>query len=446
MSLTNWIIILSFLLIPVILSIYRNQKISQKNERLLEKSEKWGRNIPSSLHPQIDLDKCIGCGACVEACPEKTVLGLIYGKAHLISASDCIGHGACKDACPSDAIELVLGTEKRGVDIPVLDHHYQTNIRGIYVAGELRGMGLVFNSIRQGARAVQYIAQDLKSSPDLSGKLPPNCLDLLIVGAGPAGISAALKAKELGLNFLLIEQEDSIGGAIAKFPRHKIIILSDYIEIPLAGKIRRNKIAKEEIIELFSNLIAKYSIPVEFNCPMRNVSREDGYFRIEAGDKNFFAQRVLLAIGRRGTPRKLGVPGEDNPNVFYSLREPEEFAGSRCTVVGGGDSAIETALALSEQPGTEVTLSYRGDKFWRAKQYNVDALEKAVQSGKIRLFLRSQVVEIRKDRVTLSLPDGTTSIPNDWVFVMIGGTLPNKLLRQLGIETTTVFGEKLSAS
>lgn len=169
----------------------KRHKTDKINLEVKQQSVQAGLTEPVSLHPVIDLKTCIGCGSCVKACPEQPehhVLGLIQAKAHLVSPTDCIGHGACKTACPVNAIELVFGSERRGVDIPVLTPAFETSVPGIFVAGELGGMGLIKNALEQGRQAVEVIS---KTRPRKKGMI-----DLLIVGAGPAGFSASLAAMQ----------------------------------------------------------------------------------------------------------------------------------------------------------------------------------------------------------------------------------------------------------
>src|ERR1019366_8687071 len=140
--------------------------------------------------------KCLGCGSCVKACPEQPhheVLGLIDGKAVLVGPTECIGHGACKAVCPFDAFPLVFAAKRGGLDVPVLKQNFESNVRGIYVAGELGGMGLIKNALAQGQQALEAIAK--------AGAKRPGALDVLIVGAGPAGLAASLAAKKLGLAY-----------------------------------------------------------------------------------------------------------------------------------------------------------------------------------------------------------------------------------------------------
>lgn len=398
----------------------------------LADSQQAGLMLPASLHPWIDPARCLGCGSCVDACPEKNVLGLVGGKAALITPSACIGHGACKQACPLDAISLVLGTEERGVEIPFVSPEFETNVPGIFVAGELGGMGLIRNGIAQGKQAVDSIARCERPRED-------DVLDAVIVGAGPAGISATLRARELGLRVETLEQE-SLGGTVAHYPRGKIV-MTEPVDLPLYGKIKLRETTKESLLALWKDVIERTGIEIRYGERVERIARErNGLFRVDATNTRLHAHTVLLAIGRRGTPQKLGVSGEELPKVVYRLIDPEQYAGRQVLVVGGGDSAIEAATALAEVPGTEVTLSYRGDSFYRARSANRAQLQKAVREGRVTLMLQSKVVAIGKDEVELQTSGGSTTIENDAVIVYAGGILPTDFLRSIGIAIETKRG------
>lgn len=189
MSSMIWLYALPLLLIWFYY-LWKRSKNHQKSKNVFDEAIASGMTEPASIHPVIDHIRCLGCATCVVACPErsKNVLGVIHGKAHLVNPTHCIGHGACKTACPFDAIELVFGTEKRGVDIPQVDENFQTNVPGIYIAGELGGMGLIRNAVTQGVQAVDSICKldSFKKAKDNSNGV----IDLVIVGAGPAGLGA----------------------------------------------------------------------------------------------------------------------------------------------------------------------------------------------------------------------------------------------------------------
>ena len=385
---------------------------------------------PASLHPVIDYARCLGCGTCVKACPEKNVLGIMDNRARLITPSSCIGHGACKTACPTQAITLVFGTATRGVDIPQVGTDFQTNIPGIYIAGELGGMGLIRNAIEQGRQAIEAIAGNGRRGR-------ADQLDVLIIGAGPAGISAAMAAKEMNLSYRVLEQ-DTVGGTIAHYPRGKVVMTAP-AKLPIIGEFRFAETSKENLMGFWSGVVEQAGLDIRTGARVESIDVLDGGFRVAAG-QSLAASNVLLAIGRRGTPRKLGIPGEEQSKVVYRLVDPEQYRGQRVLVVGGGDSALEAAVSLAQEPGTEVTLSYRGAAFNRVKAKNRERVAAARETGRLRVELGSRVEQITADAALLALAAGEERIGNDAVIVCAGGILPTTFLESLGIAVETRYG------
>src|SRR5450631_2827693 len=364
--------------------VWRQRRVHKHHNQILQDTVAAGMTEPASLHPLINDAKCLGCGACVKACPETShhdVLGLINGKAALIGPTDCIGHGACKTACPFDAITLVFGTARRGLDIPVLKPTFESNVPGIYVAGELGGMGLIKNALTQGQQALEAIAK--------AGVKRAGALDVLIVGAGPAGLAASLAAKKLGLKFLTVEQE-ALGGAVFQYPRGKLVMTAP-VELPLIGKVQFRNTSKEELLKFWNHACNSNGLNVSYQERVESVEQKDGVFHVRTNQRQHVASSILLGIGRRGTPRKLGVPGEELPKVVYRLLDPEQYRGQKVIVVGGGDSALEAAASIAELGDTEVHLSYRGEAFQRAKQKNRQRVDAASVKGQLKVLLNSQV-------------------------------------------------------
>jgi len=423
----------SILFCVVIVAIYL-KKLKQASdivETKVEKAKEEGLHEPVSLYPYIDLGSCIQSGACVAACPEEDILGILKGGGTLINASQCVGHGACFHACPTEAISLVIGTEKRGVDLPHVSESYETNVQGIYIAGELGGMGLIKNSVDQGKFAVQNM---IKSGIEKDN----STLDLIIVGAGPAGIAASLTAKKNGLNFLTLEQ-DTIGGTVFTFPRAKIVMTAP-MDLPLYGKIKLYDTTKQELIDLWEDALRKNDITIQEKTKVESIIPVKGGFRVETIKGDIFkAKNVLLAIGRRGSPRKLGIPGEMSEKVAYRLLEPELIYDKEIMVVGGGDSAIESALLLCQN--NKVILSYRKDKFSRLKPKNRTKILEAIDEGKVDMHYNSNLTQIEKDRVFLKYNDGREEVmENDMVYIFAGGELPTQFLQKAGVEITRRFG------
>lgn len=411
----------------------RRRSLTLRTIRQREAARAAGLVEPASLHPLIDPAVCLGCATCVAACPEKDVLGIIRGKAVLANPSNCIGHGACKEACPTDAISLVLGTETRGVDIPVVGPDFQTRAPGIYVAGELGGMGLIRNAIEQGRQAVDAIAGSL-------GRRAGARLDLLVVGAGPAGFSATLAAKHHGLRSITVEQE-TLGGTVAHYPRGKIV-MTQPAELPLYGKVRLRETSKEALLAFWQDVERRTGAAIRYGERMEAMDRAADHWVVRTTRGEYRATCVLLAIGRRGTPRKLGIPGEEHEKVVYRLIDPEQYAGRRVLVVGGGDSALEAAASTAEA-GAHAVLSYRGESFSRAKPANRERVERAAHAHGLEVALGSTLREITPEGVCLTTREGEQRLPNDAVIVCAGGILPDAFLRACGVELETAHGKVL---
>ncbi|MAM28251.1 MAG: 4Fe-4S ferredoxin [Flavobacteriaceae bacterium] len=424
-------LVLLFCVLIFAFYLRKKNKTSKQTLKKVAIAKEEGLYEPVSLHPYIDPNACIGSGACISACPEKDIIGMVNGQAEVINASNCVGHGACFHACPVEAISLRIGTEKRGIDLPHVNENFETNMKGIYIAGELGGMGLIKNSVEQGQQAIDSIVKSKKSNPN-------DVLDVAIVGAGPAGISATLAAKKQGLRSVTLEQ-DTLGGTVFTFPRAKVVMTAP-MELPLYGKAKLFDTSKAELLELWNEVIEKHGIEILENTKVNDIfPQENGTFKLTTKNGDYTANNVLLAIGRRGSPRKLGVPGEDTQKVAYRLLEPEQISNKDILVVGGGDSAIESALLLHEN--NNVTLSYRKDKFSRLKPKNKENILAAETNNDISINFSSNVAEINKDHVLLKLENGDSQkLPNDLVYIFAGGELPTKFLEKAGVEVTKRFG------
>jgi len=391
-------------------------------------------------YPSVDLDNCIGCGACVRACPEDGVLQLAFGQAVVVHGARCVGHGLCAQACPTSAIALTLGDLQGRRDLPAIaEDHEAVGEPGLFLAGEITGFALVRTAVAHGAAVARAVQQRLDEQGEPEGDVDA---DLVVVGVGPAGLSCLLAAKELGIDAIGVDQADEIGGTVAAYPRRKLV-MTQPMDLPLHGRLKRLEYTKEQLVEMWQGLAREHRLQVRLSTQVEAVQRQrDGTFVVTTNGAPVRARAVCLALGRRGTPRRLGVPGEDLPKVAYSLLDAESYRDRRIVVVGGGDSAIEAALALAEQPGNEVTLSYRKPYFSRLKAKNEHRITAAFEDGLITARLGTVVAEIDEQQVRIE-PVGdpaeggvatmVETLPNDHVFVFAGGTPPFPLLEAAGV-------------
>jgi len=416
-------------LVLLVMHVRRRRRLEALSVKALEHAAE-----PASLHPVIDPARCIGCASCVKACPEQahhTVLGIVDGRAVLVSPGDCIGHGACKTACPVDAIRLVFGSERRGIDIPILTPTFESTVPGIFIAGELGGMGLIRNALEQGRQAVEVIAEKRKAGDDR--------LDLVIVGAGPAGFAATLTAKAKGLRCVTVEQE-SLGGAVYQYPRGKLVMTAP-ATVPLIGKVNFRQTSKEALLQFWQEAERKTGVKINYKERVEEITRVGDGFTVKTNRGTYPTRSVLLAIGRRGTPRKLGVPGEELPKVVYRLIDPEQYKGQHVLVVGGGDSALEAAASIAESGGGGgVVLSYRAAEFDRAKARNRERINAAAKNGQLQIMMKSNVKQIDAESVAIEGNGGISKVRNDAVIVSAGGVLPSEFLKRVGITVETKHG------
>ncbi len=429
-SLVIWFITFALIILIIIPYYIKFRKQQKQNEQRKREAVALGIDKPRAQFPFIDQANCIGCGSCVLACPEGDVLGVVFGKATVINGMRCVGHGLCEPACPVGAIEVGLGDIKSREDIPQVDESYESNVPGIFIVGELGGISLIRNAIEHGTKAVTKIAGKPERSQD------PEVKDVLIIGAGPAGLTAALTAIQNNLNYLVLDQQEP-GGTILQYPRQKLV-MTQPVEIPLYGKLKKPEYSKEILLEMWLELIEKYSIQIRSHTRVERVNKQNGEFRVISSNGEFRSKHVVLAMGRRGTPRKLNIPGEDLPKVAYQLVDAQSYSHQNILVVGGGDSAIEAAVGLARQKGNKVTISYRKPRFFRIKKKNEDNLNEMVKQKKIKAMLESNVIEILEKSVRLQTMQDTIEIPNDYVFIFAGGIPPFQMLEEMGI----LFGGK----
>lgn len=437
-SLLTWLIagcVLGFFLIRY----WRSHKKKESEAKAAAERGPLFSEGPRAQHPRVATDACIGCGACVTACPEGDVLALIDGKATIVNGHKCVGHSLCAEACPVGAITMVLAKPSAGADVPIISPEYETSVENLFIVGELGGLALIKNAVNQGRDCIDVIVQHMTPRQESSDGI--EVWDVIIVGAGPAGISASLRAAEHGLKTLTLERE-SVGGTVSKYPRQKLVMTSP-VEFPLHGRFNKTTLSKEDLLRFWEKIMQRTDLNIHTGEGVEAVLKQsDGLFAVRTQRETYQARAVVLALGRAGTPRKLGVMGEELPHVLYRLIEADHYTDKNVLVVGGGDSAVEAAMGLAHQPGNKVTLSYRRGEFSRLKNRNARRIGEHMASGKVDVWFNSIPAEFREGSALVERDGQIHQLPNDFVWIFAGGTPPSEFLKAAGV----AFGSSDSGS
>jgi thioredoxin reductase (NADPH) len=426
--------LITFALPAILLAFFLLQYHRARKKRdamALASSEKGKMHSsgPQSQHPHVNMTYCIGCAACTMICPEGDVLVMLGGKAVIANGHKCIGHSLCAESCPVGAITMVMASPSVGADNPYLTPEYETTIPNMFIVGELGGLALIKNAVNQGRDCVDTITKRLSEAP----KPEPDVYDVVVVGSGPSGISAALRAAENKLNYVILEQEEMLGGTVAKYPKQKLVMTSPW-QFPTYGKFKKTEVSKEELIAFWESVMKRADFKAKTGEKVTDIKKgEDGTFTVVSGKGQHRTRAVVLALGKMGSPRKLGVKGEELPKWMYRLIEADHYINKQIIVVGGGDSAVEAAMGLGSQVGNKVMLSYRKDAFARIKERNTQRIQEAMQKGTVNVVFNSAPVEIKPDSVMLEVNGKVDEVPNDFVWVFAGGEPPTAFLKKIGI-------------
>jgi thioredoxin reductase/NAD-dependent dihydropyrimidine dehydrogenase PreA subunit len=392
-----------------------------------------GENTSGSPRPLINASLCIGCGACIDVCPEKGALGLENGKAKLINPDLCKSHGDCAPACPTSGITLLAGGAKQVLRAPHTNSDFETNIPGLFVIGELGGLGLIKTAINEGRRVADVVRKRLgarlTSSPAVA-----NAYEAIVVGGGPAGLSAALSFHDYGVNYLVLEQGE-IASTIRHYPRNKFL-MEEPVEVPRFGKLLMNDTTKEALLQVWDEIVETTGVRIETNQRVEQIEHlaDHTLIKVATKEQEFYAPYVVLATGKRGSPRKLGVPGEELSKVTYRLIEAESYENCFAAVAGGGDSAVEAALALARSGRNTVSLIHRGSDFRRLRERNSSRLKEAEASGQLKVIRNAIITEIFVDSLEIQQNSQRMKQPNQFLFVLVGGESPEAFLQKIGIE------------
>lgn len=352
--------------------------------------------------------------------------------------SACTGCGACAAACPNGAISVVRRPYTLAdfpEPMPMSNGQGLTNVHNLFVAGDVSGAALIRTAMNQAVDAIDGL--EVQSSGARGG-----VLDVAIVGAGPAGLAAAARCHERGLSHVVLEK-GRLASTVRDYPKRKHV-MAEPNSVPAKSSLWFQACSKEELLERWEQAVVAHGIQIVEGAEVTSIAEVDGGFRLQHSRGELHAANVVLCVGKRGSPRRLGVPGEVYPRVRYALSDAEAYRGKAVLVVGGGDSAVEAALSLASVGGVQVTLSYRRGAFTRTKAANRKRLEAYAADGRVRVVLSSTVVALEPGAVRLAALGGEQRLANDVVLALLGSEPCTALLRNAGVRVLEPGSEEMA--
>ncbi|HWO26126.1 MAG TPA: FHA domain-containing protein [Kofleriaceae bacterium] len=412
----------------------------RKEKAMVEEMKAHPAEVVKRLVHSINDSKCVGCSMCVQACPA-SVLELVDHKSRVVNFDSCIQCKKCENACAFDALRMHDADKPPPmVPMPSIDAFHETPVAGMFLVGQASGTPQVKNATNLGRAAVQRIAQQ-GLGPGTGRQLGCD-VDVVIVGSGPAGLSAAITAIELGYSYVVLEKERAFSWTIRNYYHKGKEVMAEPHDIGLEATLPHWDTTREELLGAWDELVQTHRVDIRYQQPVIDIKKEGERFAVAIGDAKgnpagqITAARVILAIGTLGNPRKLGCSGDDLEKVKNSLVDPDEWIGKRILVAGGSDSAVEVVLALcTPERRNQVWFSTRGAKLEGIKPKNRKLIEDALAAGRFQMRYATTVAEVSEGGVALSFKeDGRREdLPNDVVFAMIGGNSPQKWLQQIGV-------------